>query len=161
MLSDLLWFSRNKAFHDGLIPNVLILASSIKKTALEHHNAWSSVTLPVKEIWSPPIVGSFTINFDTTIRGHLSPQGVVCRDSNGLIIKVVSQINPPCDLNFGEALAAHLASSLASDLKLQNFTIEGDSRVVIMALQHPSIVQDWKIADIISHFISLIPASST
>jgi hypothetical protein len=76
-------------------------------------------------------------------------------------MKVVSQINPPCDLNFNKALEAHLASSLASNLKLQNFTIERDSCVVIMALQHPSIVQDWKITDIISDSISFIPASYT
>jgi hypothetical protein len=145
VLCDLIWFNRNKALHDGLTPNVLVLANSIKKTALDHHNAWRASSSPVKEKWSPPAAGSYKINFDTAIRDHLSAQATVCRDSNGKIIKAVSQINPPCDPNYGEALAALLASSLASKLNLQNFTIEGDSQVVIMALQNPSIVQDWKI----------------
>jgi hypothetical protein len=53
---------------------------------------------------------------------------------------------------FGEALAA----SLAVSLKLKNFIMEGNSLVVVMALQHPSIMQNWKIADRINDYISII-----
>ncbi|GLT54398.1 hypothetical protein SLA2020_276000 [Shorea laevis] len=84
--------------------------------------------------------GSFKINFDMTIRAHLSAQAAICQDSNGCIIRAISQISPPWDPNYGDALAAHLASSLAASLKLCSFTLEGDSLVVIMALQNPSIV---------------------
>jgi hypothetical protein len=31
LLCDLLWFSRNKAFHEGVIPDIDVLAKSIKK----------------------------------------------------------------------------------------------------------------------------------
>lgn len=133
-----MWFNRNKAYHDGLIPNVLVLAKSIKQIALEHYHAWSSVSLPVKEKWTPsplpPLEGFFKIDFDTAIRPEFSVQAAVCRDSTGVIINVVSQINPPCDPTYGKTLAAHLACSLASNLKLQKFSLEGDSLVVIMAL---------------------------
>jgi hypothetical protein len=73
---------------------------------------------------------------------NLFAQSAVCRGSKGLIIKAISQINPLCDPNYGEALAALLASSLAVSLQLKHSIIERDFLVVIMALQHPSIVKD-------------------
>jgi hypothetical protein len=36
ILCDRLWFCRNKAMHDGIIPDITILALSIKKTTLAH-----------------------------------------------------------------------------------------------------------------------------
>jgi hypothetical protein len=140
----------NKALHEGIIPNISSLASSIKKTALAHFVVWSSKTSKIIEVWSPPAKGSFKINFDTAIQDNFSAQPAVCRDSNGKIIKAISQINPSCDPNFREALAALLAASLVVSLQFKNFTIKGDSLTVITALQHPSITQDWLIESIIS-----------
>ena len=54
----------------------------------------------------------------------------------------LSHINPPCDANFGEALATLLAAFLSVSLKLQKFNVEGDSLTIITALQYPSITQD-------------------
>jgi hypothetical protein len=50
---------------------------------------------------------------------------------------MISQISPHCLPNYGEALVARLADSLAISLNLENFIIEGDSQVVILSLQHP------------------------
>jgi hypothetical protein len=160
VLCDILWFSRNKALHDGIIPNISLLASSIKKTSLAHFAAWSSKASNIVEVWSPPAKGSFKINFDTAIRGNFAAQAAICRDSNGKIIKAISQISPPCDPNFGEALAALLAASLAVSLQLKKFIIEGDSQTVITALQHPTITQDWSIDSIISDSLSILSTSS-
>jgi len=33
---DYLWFTKNKAHHEGLIPNDLVISSTINKTILEH-----------------------------------------------------------------------------------------------------------------------------
>jgi hypothetical protein len=44
---------------------------------------------------------------------------------------MVSQLSPPCHPNYGEALAAKLAVSLASSLQLDHFILEGDSQVVL------------------------------
>jgi hypothetical protein len=74
--------------------------------------------------------GTLKINFDTTIRDHFSAQAVVCRYHKGSIIKVASQISPPCSRNYGEAQGALLAASLASSLHLKQFVIEGDSLIV-------------------------------
>lgn len=106
VLCDLLWWSRNEAVHDGIILDILVLTNSTKKTVLEHYNAWTSCSQPVNTKWAPPAVGSYKINFDSAIRESFSAQAAVCRDSNGYIIEAVSRINPPCDPNYGEALAA-------------------------------------------------------
>ena len=157
VLCDLLWFSRNKAIHDGVVPDVLTLAKTIKKTSLEHAAAWKSVS-PITEVWFPPAAGFFELNFNTAIREKFSTQATVCRESKGRIIKAISQISPPCAPKYGEALAALLVANLAVSLQLKNFSIEGDSLLVDSALQHHSLSQDWQIENIISKFFLILPS---
>jgi hypothetical protein len=159
VLCDLLWFSRNKAVHEGIIPNILQLADTIKKTALAHSAAWKSPPVPLTELWTPFAIGSFKINFDTAIRDNFSAQVAVCRDHSGSIISACSQISPSCDPLYGEALAAFLAASLAASLKLNSFSIEGDSLIVISALQAPSPVHNWQIQRVIANSLNTIHAS--
>jgi hypothetical protein len=73
---------------------------------------------------------------------------------------MTSQINPRCSPNMGEALAAHLATSLASSLHLKWFILEEDSQAVILALQKPSISQNWRISSTIYNIIDSIPTDS-
>jgi len=70
---DYLWFTRNKVYHDGTIPNALLISTTINKTALE--------------VWKSPSPPFFKINYDTAIRATFSAQVAVCRDSIGSIIK--------------------------------------------------------------------------
>jgi hypothetical protein len=114
----------------------------------------------VKEFSSLPSAGSFKINFDTAICENFSVQAAVCKDSKGKIVKAISQTNPPCDPNFGEALATQLAASLTASLQLKNFSLEGDSVVVILALNNQSITFDWHIEYVIANALSIIPISS-
>jgi hypothetical protein len=121
VLCDLLWFHRNKAARDGVIPNILVFVSSLKKLSMEHFAAWYSVSSPVSEKskkWTTPLEGSYKFNFDTTTRGSFSAQVAVCRNSHGCIVKALSQISPLCDPVYGEALAARLAASLQSPCSL-------------------------------------------
>ena len=60
---------------------------------------------------------------------------------------------------YGEALVALLAASLAASLKLNSFSIEGDSLIVILALQAPFPVHNWQIERVIANSINIIPAS--
>ena len=146
--------------HEGVIPDLSSLASSIKRTSLDHAAAWKSSSPLVKVFWSPPAAGTHKINFDTTIKETISVQAAMCKDSNGHIVKALSQIKPPCDPNFGEALVAYLAAFVASSLNLSKFSLEGDSSVVIEALNNPLISQDWHIDSVIVTTLSLLPASS-
>jgi hypothetical protein len=157
VLCDLLWFSRNKVVHEGLIPDINVLAKSIKKTSLDHATAWRSTSPLAKEFWTPPPAGSFKINFDIAIMEQFSSQATVCKDSKGHIIKTISRINPPCDANYGEALAAQLATSLTMSLKLNNFSLKGDSAMIIAALQTPTLSQDWHIESVIASTLSMLP----
>ena len=90
------------------------------------------------------------------------PSNVGHYNSNGRIIKAISQISPACSPNFSEALVALLATSLAVSLNLKNICIEGDSLLVVSALQHPTLSHDWQIDKVISNFFFLlVPASSS
>jgi hypothetical protein len=94
-------------------------------------------------------------------RKQFSVQAAICRDSKGHITKALSQISPPCDANYGEALTAQLAASLAVSLGLKTFSLEGDSAVVIAALKTPTLSQDWHVNSVIAATLSSIPASSS
>ena len=157
VLCDLLWFFRNKAIHDGVIPDINVLAKSSRKTSLDHAAAWKTTFALTQELWSPSPAGSFKVNFDTAIRKQFSVQAAVYRDSKGHIIKALSQISPPCDANYGEALAAQLAVSL--DLK--TFSLEGDSSVIIAALKTPALSQDWHVNLVIATTLDSLLASSS
>jgi len=119
------------------------LSRQINKVSLEHSIAWQHLSdLSVVEKWTPPPSSTFKINFDTAIRDTFSAQAAVCRDDHGQINKMDTQISPPCHPNMGEALAAKLASQLTLSLHLTCFILEGDSQIVILALQHSDIAQD-------------------
>jgi hypothetical protein len=66
-------------------------------------------------------------------------QAAAGQNHEGHIIRMISQIHSRFSLNMGEALAAHLAISLASSLHRKLFILEGDSQVIILALQQPNI----------------------
>lgn len=37
---DFLWFTRNKAYHDGLLPYAFVISTTINRIDLEHFSAW-------------------------------------------------------------------------------------------------------------------------
>jgi hypothetical protein len=137
VLCDLLWFYRNQAVHKGVIPAVASVAAHINRVALEHHTVWSSKLHHVKEAWLKPAIGFCKVNFDTAIHEAFATQAAVCRNSEGQIIKAITQVSPPCSPVYREALAAKLASVLVSTLKLDSFILEGDSHIVILSLNNP------------------------
>jgi hypothetical protein len=158
---DMLWFHRNKAFHDGTSFDACTVAKLITKKYYQHCDAWSHKLAPIPEKWIRPPLNWFKINFDTAIRDSFSSQAAICRNHSGQLIKIASQIQSKCSPNKGEALAAQLAVSLAASLHLNRFILEGDSQVVILTLQCPTIVQDWRITDIIKSTLDSIPPDSS
>jgi hypothetical protein len=157
----MLWFHRNKAFHDGTSFDACTVAKLITKKYYQHCDAWSHKLAPIPEKWIRPPLNWFKINFDTAIRDSFSSQAAICRNHSGQLIKIASQIQSKCSPNKGEALAAQLAVSLAASLHLNRFILEGDSQVVILTLQCPTIVQDWRITDIIKSTLDSIPPDSS
>jgi hypothetical protein len=139
---DFLWFTRNKAYHDGLLSDALVISTTINKLALEHFSAWTKKYTSSPKAWERPLPPHFKINYDTTIKPSFSTQVAVCRNSAGTIIGCISLISPPCSTLAGEATAAFLAARLAILLGLSSFILEGNSLIVTMALQHPDITTD-------------------
>jgi hypothetical protein len=62
----------------------------------------------------------------------------------------------PCTPAYGEAQGALLAASLASQMQLSQFVIEGDSQTVISALLFPAITHDWHIEHLITDTLALL-----
>jgi hypothetical protein len=134
---DILWFYMNKALHDDLSFDAHNVSVHINKITLEHFQAWQSKSQTLVEKWTSPPLNWFKINFDTAIRDSFSTQVAVCLDSSGQIIHMISKISHPCLPNVGEALAALIGVSLASQLHIDRFILEGDSEVVVSTLQNP------------------------
>jgi hypothetical protein len=65
---DILWFYRNKAFHDGTSFDARNISAHINKISLEHFQAWHSTNAKPVEKWIPPAPNWVKINFDTAIR---------------------------------------------------------------------------------------------
>jgi hypothetical protein len=124
---DLLWFHRNKAFHDGLSFDARVLAKIVMKSYHQHCDAWSNKLDPTPEKWIRPPPDWYKINFDTAIRDSFSCQAAIIRDHRGQLVKMATQIQSKCSPNKGEALAVQLAVSLASSLGINRFILEGDS----------------------------------
>jgi hypothetical protein len=124
----MLWFSRNKAIHKGVLPDASKFAEDIRRISLDHHTTWKTKAQRVRELWSPPQAGNFKVNFDTSIRDtffffffFFLVQATVCKDSTGAIVKVLYQYSPPCEASYGEAQAALLAAFLGHFFKVRQF----------------------------------------
>lgn len=87
-------------------------------------------------------------------------QAVICRDSSGQILIAKSSLGPPCDPNTREALVAFIVAQMAASLKLQSFIMEGDSQVVVLAINNSDLTIDWQITPIISDIITTFQKSS-
>jgi ribonuclease HI len=158
---DILWFYKNKALHDDVAFDARFVSAHINKISLEHFIAWHPPTQELEEKWIPPPPNWVKFNFDTVIRDSFSAQAMVCRDSKGRILHLSSQISSSCTPNVGEARAALLACSISASLSFDNFILEGDSEVVVHALQNPNSVRDWRISSVILDCLDYIPPTST
>jgi hypothetical protein len=64
---DIIWFYRNKAFHDGITFDAHSVFAHINKISLEHFQAWHFVSSVPVEKWIPSLPSCVKINFDTAI----------------------------------------------------------------------------------------------
>jgi hypothetical protein len=71
-----------------------------------------------------------------------------------------SQISPSYSPNVGKARVAQLACSIAASLSYNQFIHEGDSKVVVHALNNPNSIRDWKISSVILDSLDSIPDAS-
>jgi hypothetical protein len=160
MACDILWFYRNKAYHDAISYDAIFVSKHINKITLEHFQAWHSSSPTLEDTWTPTPTNWVKINFDTAIRDSFLAQAAICRDDKGYILQAISQLSISCSPNEGEAMAAQLAISLALSLNQDRFIIEGDSEVVVLSLKSPNFVRDWRFSAIIHKSLQSIPSTS-
>jgi hypothetical protein len=51
---DILWFYRNKAYHDGISYDAIFVSNHINKITFEHFQAWHSSTSTLEDTWTLP-----------------------------------------------------------------------------------------------------------
>ena len=88
--------------------------------------------------WEPPPPSLIKINFDSALFKDTEEAGlgVVVHDSHGKVLaSLAEKVKLPSSSDEVEALAAVRPVTLATDLNLPSFIVEGDSEVVISALR--------------------------
>ncbi len=138
----LLWFRRNKGRIDNIwddIGSIRTCASLIIQDYQKHQppldyfpppRPYTKWTLPEEEMWK--------INFDCAVfqDSATAGVGVVVRNNHGRAMAALAQILPlphaPVDI---EALATRTTMTLAVELHLDRVLFEGDSKIIINALQ--------------------------
>jgi hypothetical protein len=115
---DLLWYYRNKAFHDALSFDALQVSQHINKVSL----IWNILQPRIKPqlMWNAgyPVyfLATNSILILLYIPDTFSAQAVVCCNHQGHIIPMISQISHPYLPNYDEALAARLISCFSGIL---------------------------------------------
>jgi hypothetical protein len=133
---DLIWFSRNRLIHDAVIPSPSKVLHQILFTLDKHILAWNDRSS--HSLWFPPLLGSFKGNFDVAIRGSFSIAAATIFDSSGSIILAATQHLYSSDVLLGEVTVALLTTRLAASLGHVDFTLEGNSMLVTLAINSPS-----------------------
>ena len=133
MVFWLIWNRRNLARQQA--STIDLQSISPKAKALLHSAQTSSArplpTTPKHTRWSPPYDPFYKINFD----GAASID-VVIRNSLGSVISSLAQRFPlPTLMAMIEALACRRAIQFAMELSIFDAIFEGDSKVVVKALQ--------------------------
>jgi hypothetical protein len=123
---DQIWYARNKTLHEELVPNALVISSTINRIVKNHHSAWINKLVPYQVVWKEPSPPFYKINYDTTIRQSFLVKAALCRDFIGSIIHCSTIISPPCITVYGEATATLLAVCLDLPLSLSSVILEGD-----------------------------------
>jgi hypothetical protein len=100
------------------------------------------------------------VNFHAAFRETFSTQVAVCKNHKGEIIKILTLVRPPCSQVNGEAQATKLASVFASSLQLDEFILEGESSIVVLALQNPAFRLDFHFEHVINNTLSSFPVPS-
>lgn len=84
---DHIWFLRNKAHHEDLVPNAPTISAHINRLVLEHSSAWKTSLSRSLEVWQRPSSHFIKINYGTAIRDSFSAQATVIWDSTSTLIR--------------------------------------------------------------------------
>jgi hypothetical protein len=130
---DLIWLSRNKLIHEATQPDPYKVSQQLHATLGFHLLAWKNASFP--SLWLPPCVGSVKGNFDVAIRGNFVVAVAMLSDYYGEIFSVATlKLHSSSDVLLGEATTALLATRWAQSSGLDVFFFEGDTLLVVLAV---------------------------
>jgi len=96
----------------------------------------------VKHRWTKPSVGWIKLNWNAAIDSNSNNMGlgIVARDSTGKVRAMMCNFLPYLtDSAVAETYAAQQGTLLARDMGFQNVILEGDSQVIVYALNSGSV----------------------
>lgn len=128
----------------------MALLHSVSSHYVELIEAWKDSSTHTIPVWQPPPRGSWKINFNVAIHKSFAFATAICRDSDGHILSVFKKRLPPSGPPVGEARAALLATQEAFFLPMKRITLEGDSLLVIDAINNRANGAPWQISSVIA-----------
>ena len=135
------WYRRNKLrVGDAATPLCKInqlVSDSLQEFCQSSLNPPKTPSHPKISKWLPPLSNWVKINFDGATFGNTSSAslGAIIRNDMGLVMAAFTQPIPlPTSVEIVEVLAAQGALCFAKDLGFNKEILEGDSEIIIKAL---------------------------
>ncbi|KAK9035354.1 hypothetical protein V6N11_077396 [Hibiscus sabdariffa] len=131
------WYTRNQVVHEGIVPSDHNTLSFVVAFLREHDVFNPPACLrPLRShgSWSAPVSDVIKVNFDASFDAFVRKFvfGVVCRDSEGLILAACCYPHSYVADQFqAEALVCLVAFRFARDLGFAKVLFEGDSLTII------------------------------
>ena len=141
MTTSMIWSRQNHI----RVGEVAIPVGRISSMAVNNLQEFQLASSPPQRVsptvspskWSPPPSGWLKVNFDGAIFSSksLAGLGAIVRNDKGLVMAAYSQTIPlPTSVETVEVLAVRSAVSLAKELNFDQVIIEGDTDVIIKAI---------------------------
>ncbi|XP_075659550.1 uncharacterized protein LOC142629445 [Castanea sativa] len=144
MVAWALWTNRNEVRHGGKLKDDNALVYGAMDYLLEYQNCVDSPVLPATNmpaLWSPPPPMSYKINVDGAVFGAQKSVGVgvVIRDDEGRVMGACyKKLRAPMGAMEAEAKAFEVGIQFAKDMLIHDFILEGDSLILVNALNETS-----------------------
>uniref|UniRef100_A0A2N9HPK1 Reverse transcriptase domain-containing protein n=1 Tax=Fagus sylvatica TaxID=28930 RepID=A0A2N9HPK1_FAGSY len=155
---DVIWRRRNEVLQNPESLDPKQIANNIRQIYYSHCQAWEyQVFDRGKSLsWRPPNPPSIKINFDAAMGVERVGLAAVCRDHKAKVLFIWSAVHDLIDPLLAEAKAALLAVNKAFEAGFQSIVLEGDSLLVIQAIQNLPSTQIWTIDSVIFDIQSLL-----
>ncbi|KAB1226792.1 hypothetical protein CJ030_MR1G021664 [Morella rubra] len=153
---DLVWGARNQVVHGGKESDPRELSRRVCNLSWEHRAACQKkLSLNKLQTWVTPPVDKTEVNVDVAIRQNFAVIAAIARDFYGKIQGVVTkQIKAARPLE-GEAEATKLGLEPSVSSGFWELILEGDSELVVKAIQRWSQLSEWCIHSTVKEMLEV------
>jgi hypothetical protein len=155
---DVIWRRRNEVLQNPEPLDPKKIANNIRQIYYSYCQAWEyKVVDRGKSLgWRPPNPPSIKINFDATVGVERVGLATVCRDYRARVLFIWTAVYDLIDPLLAKAKATLLAVRKAFEVGFHSIVLEGDSLLVIQAIQNLPNAQIWTIDSVIFDIQSLL-----